>query len=55
MSRVRLTRNVGLDFLDGPVVKNPLANAGNMDPWSRKVPHAVGHLSLCTIITEAAL
>ena len=42
------------DFLHGPVVKNLLANARDMvDPWSRKIPHATGQLSLCTMTTEA--
>ena len=31
-----------MDFLGGPVVKNPPANAGGhgCDSWSRKIPHA---------------
>ena len=34
-------------FPGGPVVKNPLANAGEwFDPWSWKIPDAVGQLSL---------
>ena len=42
------------DFPHGPVVKNLLANARAMvDPWSRKIPHATGQLSLCTTTTEA--
>ena len=33
------------DFAGGRVVKNPPASAGDTgytDPWSRKIPHAVG-------------
>ena len=38
------------------MVKNPLANAEEghgFDPWSRKVPHAMGQLSPCTSTREA--
>ena len=37
------------------VLKNPPANAGGyrFDPWSGKIPHALGQLSLCTTTTEA--
>ena len=44
------------DFPDGPVVKNPPANAGDtgsiLGPGT-KIPHAVGHLSPYTTPTEA--
>lgn len=35
------------DFLKGPVVKNPFANAGGhrFDPQARKISHATGQLS----------
>ena len=38
-----------------PVVKNPPANAGGhrFDPWSGKIPHALGQLSPCITTTEA--
>ena len=46
----------GEDFPGGPVVKNPLANAGDMVSIPRqgygKISHASGHLSLCTTTTE---
>ena len=31
-------------FPSGSMVKNLPANADWFDPWSRKIPHAVGHL-----------
>ena len=36
------------------VLKNPPANAGGhgFDPWSGKIPHAYGRLSLCTAAAE---
>ena len=48
---------------DGPVDKNPPANAGDIestlqcrghwfDPWSRKIPHASGQLRPCSTTTE---
>ena len=43
------------DFPGGAVVKNPLANAGDMGlihPWSRKIPHAAEQLSPCSTATE---
>ena len=47
----------GEDFPGGPVVKNPLANAGDMvsipGQGSGKISHASGHLSLCATTTEA--
>ena len=47
--------NVSWDFPGDPVVKTPLANAGGprFHAWSRKIPHATGQLSPCTITTEA--
>ena len=37
----------GTGFPGGLVVKNPPANPGDeFDPWSRKIPHATGQLSL---------
>ena len=33
-------------FPGGAVVKNPPCNVGHqLDPWSRKIPHAMGQLS----------
>ena len=44
----------GKDFPGGPVVKNPLANAGDTGsipgPW--KIPHAMEQLSPCVPTTE---
>ena len=34
--------------------KNQPANAGEMDSWSRKIPHALEQLSLCSTATEPA-
>ena len=36
------------------VLKNPPANAGShgFDPWSGKIPHAHGRLSLCAAAAE---
>ena len=45
-------------FLDGSVVKNPPANAGDMDgfnPRSRKIPHAVEQLSPGATTVEPTL
>ena len=37
----------------GPVVKNPLAIAGDrFNPWSRKIPYAAEQLSLCATTAE---
>ena len=36
-----------------PVVKNPLANAGDKDPWSGTVPQATGQRSLRAATSEA--
>ena len=46
-----------LDFPDGPVVKNPLANAGDtgFSPWSGKIPYATGQLSLWATTSEPVL
>ena len=42
-----------LDFPESSEVKNLPANAGDkFDPWSRKIPHASGQLSLCATTTE---
>ena len=40
-----------MDLPYGPVVKNPPANG--FDPWSGKIPHAVGQLSPSVTTTEA--
>ena len=40
-----------LDFLGSPVVKNVLANA-EFSPWSGKLPHTMGKLSLCLTTAE---
>ena len=41
-------------FPGGPAVKNLPDNAGSrgFKPWSRKIPHAVGQLSLCFTTAE---
>ena len=41
-------------FPGGSLVKTPQANAGDTGsiPWSRKIPHAMEQLSLCTTATE---
>ena len=39
----------------GPVVRNPLSNAGDVgsiSDWETKTPHATGQLSLCVATTE---
>ena len=44
------------NFPGGSVVKNLLANSGNVfNPWSRKISHATGQLSPCTITTDPVL
>ena len=44
-----------LDFPGGSVVKNACQCRGcGFDPWSGKIPHAVGQLSLCTANTGPA-
>ena len=45
------------DFPGGPVVKNSAANVGDhgFDPWSGKLPHAMGRLSPCATATEPML
>ena len=45
-------------FPGGLVVKDPPANAGDtssIHPWSGKIPHGMGQISLCAKITEHAL
>ena len=40
------------DFSDGPVVKNPPSNSGEMGSITgrrTKIPHAMGQLSPCTL------
>ena len=45
-----------LGFPRGPVVKNPLANAGEwVDPWSGKIPCVKGQLDLCTMAPKPVL
>ena len=49
LSKKRVSRKWLRDFLGGPVVKNPPANAGDAGSnpgWGAGIPHAVGHLSL---------
>ena len=43
------------DFPRGPVVKNPLFNAGDAGSipcWGTKIPHAVEQLGLCPTTRE---
>ena len=43
------------DFPDGPVVKNPPSNAGDVSAIpgrGTKIPHAAGQQSPCTTTTE---
>ena len=43
------------DFADGPVVKNPPANAEDSrctPGWATEIPHAMEQLSWCAEITE---
>ena len=43
------------DFPGGPVVENPLGNAGDVGSipgWGTKVLHAMGQLSPCPTATE---
>ena len=43
------------DFPSSPVVKNPLANAGDQGlflGWGTKIPHVSGQLSLCATTRE---
>ena len=44
-------------FPGGPMVKNPPRNARDtgFDPWSRKIPHAAGPLSLCATTNAPVL
>ena len=42
------------DFPGGPVVKNLPANAGDTAPWSRKIPHTTGQLSLWATLLSPA-
>ena len=57
----RKVKKPEVGFFDGPestlVVKNPPASAGGpgFNPWSRKIPHAAGSLSLCTTTPEPML
>ena len=44
------------DFPGGSVVKTPPSNARDarlIPGWGAKIPHATGHLSLCTTTREA--
>ena len=47
----------GWDFPGDSLVENPPANAGEkeIDPWSRKIPHAAEQLSPCATTTEPVL
>ena len=53
----RLSEDVTGDSPGGPVVENPPSNAGDaglIPGWGTKIPHAVGHLSLCLATPEPA-
>ena len=57
LSKKRVSRKWLRDFLGGPVVKNPPANAGDAGSnpgWGAGIPHAVGHLSLHATMREPA-
>ena len=41
------TATLSLGFLGGSVVKNPLANAGRLDPWAGKIPWRRKPTSVC--------
>ena len=50
-----LTNNNDRDFPGSPVAKNSPANAGDIagfDPWSRKIPCALGQASPYATTTE---
>ena len=57
ISFIKQNKTKLLDFPDGPVVRNPLANAGDtgFSPWSGKIPYATGQLSLWATTTESVL
>ena len=48
-------KNVSRDFPGGPVVKNPVASAGEprLHSCARKIPRAAGQLNPCATSTEA--
>ena len=49
-------KKVPWDFPGGPVVKNPLSNAGDagsIPGWGTKIPHAMGQLSPRTTTRES--
>jgi len=52
-----LPKSGSRDFLGGAVVECPLANAvgHKFNPWSGRIPHASGQLSLYTRTTEPTL
>ena len=51
-----LIKTTAEDFPGGTVDKTLPANAEDMGwPWSRKIPHALGQLSLCTTTIETEL
>ena len=50
-----IKNTIPVDFPGGPVVKNPPSNAGDagsIPDRGTRIPHATGHLSLHTTITE---
>ena len=48
-----MARSLSRDFPGGPVVENLPSNAGDgFNPRSRKIPHAVEHLSLHAATTK---
>ena len=45
----------GLSWLSSGKESTCQCRGRGFDPWSRKIPHAVGQLSLCAITTEACV
>ena len=54
LTKVSIKNPTAQDFPVGPVVKNlPAKCRGHgFDPWSRKIPHALGQLSPSAPVTE---
>ena len=48
------TEKLTEDFSGDPVVKNLSCSAGD-NPWSGKIPHAMGQLTSCAVATEPLL
>ena len=56
ISLIMAVKNQPEDFLGGPMVKNPPANArdeGSISGLGTKIPNAVEQLSLCAATTES--